>query len=263
MKLAVLGGLTVALGLALTETGLIAIGAFWVLLGSIMRLHGRRVLALKGGDAELVVDGKPVVDARTFAVGTLLWFVLGVPSLLVGLLELGITSDHTQWRWLPLVVGALALGVGGISGVLYLLGTAVSAKAQQSPRPTIPATITIRSAAETGTFINERPRLSLELLVEPERGSAMAAYEVTKLATVPYTALGSLGVGDGFRALVHGPDRPTVMDIHWDHPIAGRTTSAPSGEVPARLAELDELHRAGQVSDEEYRAQRERILGSL
>lgn len=257
MKLAVLGGVTIVIGLALTETGLLAVGALWVLLGPIMRRHGRKLGELKGA------SGQPAIDGRTFATGTLLWLVLGVPSLLVGLLELGITPEHTGWRWLPLVVGGLALGIGGLGGLMYVVGSGVAAVAKQSPSPTVPATMRIRSVKETGTFINDRPRLELELLVEPEPGSGLVPYEVTKRATVPYTALGSLTVGDGFTALVAGPENPTAMDIHWDRPIARRSSSVPSGEVSARLEELDRLQRAGQVTEEEYRTQRERILGSL
>lgn len=248
MKLAVLGGVTLVIGLALGETGLLAIGAFWVLLGPIVRQYGHRLRELRGASSP------PAVDGRTFATGTLLWVVLGVPSLLVGLLQVGIAPEHAAWRWLPLVVGALALGIGVVGGLLYVLGSAV---ADRNPPPTVPATIRIRSAKETGTFINERPRLELALLVEPEPGSGLESYEVTKLATVPYTALGSLGVGDGFRALVTGPDRPTSMEILWDQPISG------SADVVTRLAELDRLHSTGQVTDEEHRAQRARILDSL
>lgn len=248
MKLAALGAATIALGAVLTEPGLLAIGALWVVLGLLVRQNAETLKGLKGK------SGEPKVDGRTFALGTLLWFSLGMPSLLVGLLQLGISDEHADWRWLPIVVGGLALGIGGVGGLLYLLGSAVGAKT--GPPPAVPAVLRIRSVKETGTFINERPRLELELLVEPEPASGLAPYEVTKLATVPFTALGSLGVGDGFRALVVGPDHPTGMDIHWDQPLA-------SDDVAARLAELDRLLEAGQVSDAEHRAQRERILGSL
>ncbi len=255
MKLAILGLATIVVGLALGQTGLVAIGALWVALGPVMRRYARGLTELK--DA----SGHQAVDSRTFATGTLLWFALGVPSLLVGLLELGIDPEHAGWRWLPLVVGALAVGIGGLGALLFALGSAAARRATASPPPTVPATIRIRSVTETGTFINERPRLELELLVEPAPGSGVTPYEVTKRATVPYTALGSLAVGDGFSALVVGPDDPTRMEIHWDRPLAA--DGHPADDVSARLAELDRLHRDGQVSDEEHHAQRERILGSL
>lgn len=257
MKLAALGVVTAAIGLILSESGLAAIGVLWVVLGPIMRQHGRRLEAMKGP------DGKPSMDGRTFASGTLLWLLLGVPSLLVGLLKLGISPEHENWRWLPIVIGGLAFGIGVLGAALYATGSAVGAYNRKSPQPTVPATIRIRSSKETGTFINERPRLELELTVEPEPSSGVASYEVTKLATVPFTALGSLRVGDGFAATVVGPESPTSMEIHWDQPIGAQGSTEPAEDVPARLAELDRLHRAGKVTDEEYNAQRERILGSL
>ncbi|MDR7087588.1 MFS family permease [Aeromicrobium panaciterrae] len=257
MKLAALGLVTAAIGLILSESGLVAVGVLWVVLGPIMRQHGRRLEAKK--DA----TGQPDISGRTFALGTLLWLALGVPSLLVGLLKLGISPEHENWRWLPIVIGVLALGIGGLGGLLYATGSAIGAVTGTSTPPTVPATIRIRSSKETGTFINERPRLELELTVEPEAASGLASYEVTKLATVPFTALGSLRVGDGFAALVVGPNEPTAMEIHWDQPISAQGSPEESVDVPARLAELDRLHRAGKVTDDEYNAQRERILGSL
>lgn len=257
MKLAVLGLVTAAIGLVLSEPGLAAIGVLWVVLGPIMRQHGRRLEAMKGP------DGKPAMDGKTFATGTFLWLLLGVPSLLVGLMKLGISADNENWRWLPIVIGTLALGVGVIGGLLYATGSAIGAVTGSATPPTVPATIRIRSSKETGTFINERPRLELELTVEPEPSTGVAPYDVTKLATVPYTALGSLRVGDGFKALVVGPDEPTAMDIHWDQPVAASGGADPSDDVPDRLAELDRLHLSGKVTDEEYAAQRQRILGTL
>lgn len=250
MKLAFVGAVTIVIGLILGENGLLAIGALWVVLGPIMRQYGRNLEERKEA------TGKPDITVRTFATGTFFWLLLGVPSLLVGLLELGISPEHTNWRWLPIVVGGLALAIGGVGAILYATGSAIGAYAKNSPQPTVPATIRIRSSKETGMFINERPRLELELTVEPDPSSGLASYEVTKLATVPFTALGSLKVGDGFKALVAGPDSPTSMEIHWDQPIA-------AADSAARLEELDRLRQAGKVTDEEYNAQRERILGSI
>ena len=169
MKLAALGAIAIAIGLVLGETGLIAIGALWVLLGPVMRRYGLKMGSMK--DA----DGKPAVDNRTFFTGTLLWLALGVPSLLVGLFTWGISPEHEAWRWLPLVIGGLALAIGGVGGALWALGSGI--EASQGPPPTVPATIRIRSAKETGTFINERPRLELELTVEPESGSVVRGHQ--------------------------------------------------------------------------------------
>lgn len=257
MKLAALGVVAMGIGVALSIPGLVSIGAFWIAMGFAVRSHGLNLKDLQANAKNDAEKKAVVLDRRAFSISTALFVILGIPSLLVGILELGIPDADASWRWLPIVVGGYALFVGVVGGFLYLAGSAIEAKA--GPPPTIPATLWITAVTETGTFINERPRLEFELRVEPDAGSGVAAYEVTKKATVPFTAMGSLKVGDGFRALVAGPESPTSMEISWDEPVG-----APAGaEVAARLEALDRLKADGTVSEEEYQLQRDRILGSL
>jgi hypothetical protein len=273
MKLASLGVVTALIGVFLGVPGLVGVGALWVVVGLVVwRFVQPRIKAQKeatsatgadtGADGGSATARTPWVGAGSFVVGTAIYMVLGIPSLLVGALLIGIPAEHEDWRWLPLVIGVIAVGIGVLSGVLYLTGSALSAAA--GPSPTVPATIRIRSVRETGTYINERPRLEFELRVEPDAATEVAPYDVTKKATVPFTAMGSLRVGDGFRALVAGPEDPTSMEIDWDTPVPG-TASAPTGaaDVTTRLAQLEELRRLDQITVEEYEAQRERILGTL
>lgn len=268
MKLAALGVVTVGIGVALNIPGLIGIGLFWVGMGFPVRVHGRRLKALRaprtGGSSEPGRPGRvPAADGRTFALGTLLWVVLGVPSLAVGILEIGIPAEHEEWRWLPLIGGGFALGIGVIGAVLYLLGTAVSAVAPGDGPPDIQALVRILAMRETGTYVNERPRLEFDLRVEPDAATGLAAYDVTKKATVPFTAMSALQVGHGFRALVAGPENPTAMEIHWDRPVTGVAPTEPAADVSERLDRLELLYREGKVSETEYETQRQRILGSL
>lgn len=275
MKLAALGLVTAVIGVALDIPGLLGIGAFWVAVGPLMRMHGQRIKKLQdaaapheGAVQPRPAKGAPAMDGRTFAIGTLLWLLLGIPSMAVGVLQIGIPSEDEAWRWLPIAIGGLALGIGVLGAVLYLAGGAMLAVAEAGPETEIPATIWIRSVRETGTYINERPRLEFELRVEPETTTEIASYDVTKKATVPFTAMGSLRVGDGFKAHVAGPDKPTAMDIHWDQPVAATSAASAggadeSGDISSRLEELDRLRRTEVITDEEYRTQRERILGSL
>jgi len=268
MKLAALGALTVGIGVALKIPGLIWIGLFWIGMGFPVRVHGRKLQALRAkssdGSSEPGGPGRvPAVDGRTFALSTLLWAVLGVPSLTVGILELGIPADHEEWRWLPLVVGVFALGIGGIGAVLYLLGTAVGAVAPGDGRPEVQALVRILAMRETGTYINERPRLEFDFRVEPDAATGVASYEVTKKATVPFTAMSALHVGNGFRALVAGPESPTSMEILWDQPVPRDDPTEPAADVSERLDRLELLYRDGKVTETEYETQRQRILGSL
>lgn len=257
MKLAALGVVAIGIGVALSIPGLVGIGAFWIGIGLLIRSHGLNIKDLQSTAKDDGEKKAVVLDRKTFTVSTLLFVALGVPSLLVGILELGISAEDADWRWLPIAVGGYALVVGVVGGALYLAGSAIESAA--GPPPTIPATLWIAAVRETGTYINERPRLEFELRVEPDAGTGVAAYEVTKKATVPFTAMGSLKVGDGFRALVAGPEEPTSMEISWDQPVGNGSED----DVAARLVALDRLKADGAVSEAEYQAQRERILGTL
>lgn len=217
MKLAALGLVTAVIGVVLGVPGLAWVGVLWVALGFPVRWHGRRIQALR----DAAPDGKPALDGRTFAIGTALFLAIGVPSLVVGVAGLGFDDDHEAWRWLPIAVGALAVGFGVLGGLLYLAARAALAVSDGgSGTPAVPATIWVRAMAETGTTVNDRPRLLLELTVEPDAGTGVAPWDVSKKATVPFTALGSLRVGSGFRALVHGPEHPASMEIGWDEPVS-------------------------------------------
>ncbi|WP_154402549.1 SHOCT domain-containing protein [Nocardioides speluncae] len=246
MKLAAVGLATAVVGVVLGIPGLIGIGSFWVAMGLVVRSQAETFKSLKAKN----------VDGRTFARSTALLLAVGLPALVVGILGLGFPAEHADWRWLPVIVGGLAVGFGVLGGALFLAGSAVEAKTG-ADKAIVPATITIKAMRETGTYINERPRLEFDLLVMPDKSSGVTSYEVTKKATVPATALGSLRVGDGFKALVAGPESPTAMEIHWDQPVSG------AADVSTRLEQLDRLHREAKISDEEYEIQRQRILGSL
>jgi hypothetical protein len=277
MKLAVLGVITVGIGVALGIPGLVGIGAWWIPTGLLVRAHGQRLREARatGGRTEpattsAVATEVRAIDGKTFALGTVLLLAVGLPALAVGIFEIGIDADDAAWRWLPVAVGALTTGIAVISGIMYAAGAGVSAAVEAGGTPDVPATIWIRSVKETGTYVNERPRLEFVFHVEPESTTGVAAYDVTKKATVPFTAMGSLRVGDGFKALVAGPEKPASMTIHWQSPVssatpadAGPTPTGGSADVAARLDELDRLRQEAKINEDEYQAQRQRILGSL
>ena len=280
MKLAALGVVTMLVGAALAIPGLLWIGTFWIGMGAVARAHQRRLKELGVGvtpaEAALEPDTAraeaaklaavksqmAAIDGKTFTLGTLLYLALGVPSLAVGILEIGIPAEHAEWKWLPIAVGGLALGIGVLSSVLYLTGSAILTAGGDGSARIVPATLWIRAVRETGTYVNDKPRLEFDLLVEPDSSSGLESYEVTKKATVPYSALASLRVGEGFRALVAGPHDPTSMEILWDDSIAGEVVEEPT-DVASRLDALELLRQEAKISDEEYQAQRQRILDSL
>jgi hypothetical protein len=269
VKLALLGAAVLALGLVLSVPGLLAAGGLWIVTGPLLRAFARQReadgTASRSRVAVAGVQGiaeEPAVEGRSFALGILLLLAIGLPSLALGIFEIGFPEPERAWRFVPIAIGGLVTALAVVSGGLMaigsgmeVLGSGLQTTAKAIGAPEHPATITIRSARETGTYINNRPRLEFELTVEPD---GQPAYEVTKQATVPHTALGSIRAGDGFRALVL-PEKPTVMEIDWDSPIPG----SGKGDASERVAELEELRRTGKISAEEFERHRQRILGSI
>ena len=230
-------------------------------MGLVARQHKNRLEAQQPAAQEAA--------GTTFAIGTAIWLLIGVPSVAVGVLELGIPSEHADWRWLPIAIGSVALVIGLLGGLLYGAGSLALA-ADPGAKADKPATLWIRKVAETGTFVNERPRLQFDFFVEPDASTGLTSYEVTKKATVPFTAMGSLRVGGGFRATVVGPEKPEAMDIDWASPVPSPTPGsdvAPEDhgpdDVSDRLDALDRLREDARITDREYQAQRQRILDSL
>ena len=264
MKLAALGVVTLGIGIALGIDGLLLTGGLWIVLGLLLRvvvMRGRErtegPASYEDGGGVTVTDEDPGRSGsraqRLPVAGMLVLGVIGVASLLIGILAIGFPEPDRDWRWLPIGIGALQCGIVFLSTAMYALGSGIQAV---TGNPTHPARITIEGSRETGTYINERPRLEFELLVEPE---GRPSYRVAKKATVPHTALGSIAIGDGFEALVD-LDKPDGVAIDWDAPIPGE---GGGGDVSERIEKLQGLRDGGVISATEYETQRRRILDSI
>lgn len=212
MKLALLGAAVLVLGLVLSVPGLIAAGALWIATGPLARAYGEQRAARLASAR----DGTEVAG-RGFVLGVLILLAIGLPSLALGIFEIGFPDDERDWRFVPIAVGGLLTALALVSGGMVAIGSGLMATADAIGVPQHRATITVRSVRETGTYVNERPRLELELTVEPD---GLPPYEVTKRATVPHTALGSIRPGAGFRAIVD-PDKPEAMQIDWESASGG------------------------------------------
>jgi hypothetical protein len=220
--LAVLGLATLAIGVMLPAPGLTAAGALWLVLGLAAFLNNRRVTAKRADNLARAAAGElitgPAVTGRALALGVALLLAIGVPSLAIGVLELGIDSADSEWRWLPMLVGAVAVVLALVAVVLSASGVRAGASAGGV---SLPARVTIRSMRETGTRVNGMPRIEFDLLVEPD---GLTSFEATHRIVVPFTALGAIGIGAGFRATVAGTDDSAPIQVAWDQPI----TDAPS-----------------------------------
>lgn len=260
MKLAGLGVITAALGLTQSIDGLLIAGGSWVLIGLLAKLLKDRLAPEPSRGTAPAVDTEAgdstPADRTTMLFGTLIFGLLATSSLAIGLLEIGFEPEDSDWRWLPVAVGGIAAFLAVVPAAMYGLGSGMIAAVEAvEGDPTVPATVTIEAVRETGMLINDRPRLEFDLVVEPE---GMESYRVSKKATVPHIAIGAIGIGDGFHALID-PERPDGIQIDWERPIP-----AGSGADPAeRLAQLQSLRESGAISDDEYAEQRRRILDSI
>ena len=233
MTLAVGGVVTALAGIALGVPGLVLAGGLWVALGLltwVLVTRHEEVGTVPGGVASVGVG-----EARrkpSFALGVTMLLAVGVFSLLIGLLGIGFDEDRA-WRWVPIGLGALVLAIVAVGGLVRRSGAAMVAAAEKMGEPTQIARVTIEAARETGTYVNHRPRLELDLLVEPQ-GSP--SYRLTQRAIVPHTALGKIGVGGGFRARVV-PGNEEHLAIEWDSPLADEVgLGGGQGEVATRPA---------------------------
>lgn len=245
--LLVLGPLALVAGIVQSSVGLEVVGGLWSVMGLVFYRYAKS--RSRTGDEQPAQPGM-----RDIVSGAVLMLLAGLPALVVGIVKWRIEEPH--WYLLPLAVGAALTALAVLSTALYALGSGISAVAGEPP--TVPATLVVVSSEQTGTYINEMPRIEFVFDVTPNGG---ATYRVTKKATVPFTALGSVQPGGRFTALVVGQADPTNMDID----LASATGGTASADEPLadRLRELDKLRDQGLVSEAEHAEQRQRLLDSL
>ncbi len=256
-------------GLAISAWPLTVVGAVWIVCGLISRAVAVRVNRARAHEravAGAVVARDSTADpparwAKVLML-TLSTLACGLSALAVGYFRLGFDAAHQSWRYLPLIAGIPPTALAVIGVLMYGIGSA--AKATLGAPPTVPATIIVRSVHDTGVYVNNQPRLELDIEVRPE---GLRPYRVAKKATVPFAALGQLEPGHGFHATVAGPGDPTNMDIDWasgfDTAAHAFDTGEHATDPATRLRHLDELHRQGLVTDTEYQTHRARIIGSV
>jgi hypothetical protein len=271
----ILGGLVqLGAGWHISATTLAAVGGLWIVAGSVNLTLARRRPPVTLRRDEL---NDPTARARVYQglqgsqVRGYVALACGATALAVGALGVGFDATSSGWRALPVVAGAT---VGGFA----LLGLFVYWASSVERSVKTPATVVIRAFKDkTVNVSNSSLFVEFDLDVYPE---GMAPYRTAIDSAVPIIAVSHLAVGNRFPAQVAGPDEPKNVIVDWRSPIeaapagqhvdvaslggspgAQAATSAPDGA--ARLRELDSLRAQGLVTEDEYQAQRARILGAI
>lgn len=229
MKLTIVGVVVFVLGLVVGVEGLAGTGVLWIATGLVLKAIAppKRPKAGSAPDAEAGEEAQDELRAspRTLVMAAIVVVVGGV-SIAVGLLEIGFGELDRDLRWVPIIGGGLMAATQVLAGLLYALGSGMSAAADAIGVPDHPATITVLSVQETSVSINDRPQLAFELIVQPD---GYPQYELSKRMTVGFIHLGMVRAGTAYRGKV----------------------------------DLDDLLRDGLISAEEHAQARGRILGSL
>lgn len=260
MKLAILGVIAVGVGIGLGTDGLVYAGALWIVGGIVLRLvvGSKRDLELEDAAGATFSDA---FGGRRGA-GTAWAILVGGASIAIGLVPLGFESDDA-WRWAPVAIGGLMAGLQVLALLMFSAGSGLQSLTGHVGSPDHPAEITLDAVAETGTYINERPRLELELTVRPD---GRPSYTVTIKQVVGHAELGSLRPGTTYRGLVD-LDRPDGVKVEWHQPIEDVAPTAPtttsSDDVAQRLARVDDLLARGVITPDEHATTRREILDDL
>lgn len=118
----------------------------------------------------------------------------------------------------------------------------------------------VLKSESTNVRVNKQAQVRLQLSVQLP---GKPPYEVTHVDVVP---LGH-AVAPGQQLSVYvDPKARERLIVDWSAMPTSAPEAAPSGkrdDVAARLSQLDSLHRSGRITDQEYQAQRQRILSDL
>jgi hypothetical protein len=176
--------------------------------------------------------------------------VVGIGLIGLGVVILVTGGADRNAGWVPLGIGAFFLLLSGF-GRLAKAGA-------ESILTTGPAgTCEILGLRETGVYVNERPRMELQVRITRPDGTIV---ETEETQTIGHDMLGRLHPG----AVLPIRFAPDDFDIWLFDPNApGRPPVRPdaAGGLVDELERLAELHGSGALSDEEFQAAKRRLLG--
>ena len=128
--------------------------------------------------------------------------------------------------------------------------------------PMIEARATITNVQDTGTTINDNPRVKLTLRVEPEGGEP---WETVKKATVSRINIPRIGDPIKVKYFQNDPDglaiqRRTAEDLAAAQAAHEAPVATAVADPLDALKKLNDLRAAGALTDDEFAAQKAKIL---
>lgn len=210
--------------------------------------------------------------------GVVIFFVVLGVAMLAGGVVIWLGSDGGVEQG----PGMAALILGGI-GAFYLVLTGILwlivRRQNRLVNTGVPAMATIISARDSGTMVNNQPRLVLEVEITPEDGRPPYRFETKKV--ISHSALAAVRPGATLPVSVDPgrPQRFAFIDTEQYAAIGGRastgtdqllsilrsarmpTATASNDDRLGRLERLAALHASGVLSDDEFAAEKQRLLG--
>lgn len=137
--------------------------------------------------------------------------------------------------WIGQIWIVVALGIA----VLYFFMSRRADAADELRRIGVPGQARIVEMTQTGTYVNEQPRVRLKLHVE---APGVHAFDVERTYTVPLIALGTLTSGRPLPVYIDRKDH-SKFAIDWSGGTIGATIQ-PEGGAPIDLAANPEVQQA-------------------
>ena len=125
-------------------------------------------------------------------------------------------------------------------------------------RTGVAAPATIVDVADTGTTINESPRVELRIRVTPADGTE--PFELRRKLVVSRVKVPRAGER---LTVFYDPDDPANFTFKNEDAVDGDAEAPVAADPVDQLARLAELHERGALSDEEFSEAKQRLLSDL
>jgi Short C-terminal domain len=154
------------------------------------------------------------------------------------------------------LLGTIWMVVAAFLFSLYAWMSRRADQADELKREGVRGRARVLDLTQTGTYINENPRVKLRLHVD---APGVPQFEVTHTYTVPLVALGAFAAGDSLPVYMDPAD-PKKFTIDW---LGGSGKSTGGDDTEERLKKLDKLRSDGLITQAEYDERRTKVLDAI